>query len=42
MGRAAGSIDEETSCVVVQYPDILGRIDDLTKLAEAAMRRARC
>lgn len=31
----AGSIDKDTSCVVVQYPDILGRIDDMTKLAEA-------
>ncbi|MGB7370179.1 aminomethyl-transferring glycine dehydrogenase subunit GcvPA [Erythrobacter sp.] len=31
-----GRIDEETSCVVVQYPDILGRISDLSKLAEAA------
>ncbi|AQR73756.1 aminomethyl-transferring glycine dehydrogenase subunit GcvPA [Sphingomonas sp. LM7] len=29
-------IDDETSCVVVQYPDILGRIGDLSKLAEAA------
>jgi glycine cleavage system P protein (glycine dehydrogenase) subunit 1 len=29
-------IDEETACVVVQYPDILGRISDLTPLAEAA------
>ncbi|MEJ7934007.1 aminomethyl-transferring glycine dehydrogenase subunit GcvPA [Sphingobium sp. AN558] len=29
-------IDKETSCVVVQYPDILGRISDLTPLAEAA------
>lgn len=29
-------IDEQTSCVVVQYPDILGRIADLTPLAEAA------
>lgn len=28
-------IDKEVSCVVVQYPDILGRIDDMTKLAEA-------
>jgi len=26
-------IDSETSCVVVQYPDILGRIADLTDLA---------
>ncbi|MDO9362363.1 MAG: aminomethyl-transferring glycine dehydrogenase subunit GcvPA [Sphingopyxis sp.] len=31
----ADSIDKETSCVVVQYPDILGRIDDMTKLADA-------
>ncbi|WP_379545608.1 aminomethyl-transferring glycine dehydrogenase subunit GcvPA [Qipengyuania sp. DSG2-2] len=29
-------IDEETSCVVVQYPDILGRVNDLTEIAEAA------
>ena len=29
-------IDDQTSCVVVQYPDILGRIGDLSKLAEAA------
>ncbi|MCW3798826.1 aminomethyl-transferring glycine dehydrogenase subunit GcvPA [Sphingomonas sp. BN140010] len=31
-----GQIDGETSAVVVQYPDILGRIADLTPLAEAA------
>jgi glycine dehydrogenase subunit 1 len=30
----ASAIDKDTSCVVVQYPDILGRIDDMTKLAE--------
>jgi glycine dehydrogenase subunit 1 len=30
------SIDGETSCVVVQYPDILGRISDLSELAERA------
>ncbi|MFB0612680.1 aminomethyl-transferring glycine dehydrogenase subunit GcvPA [Aurantiacibacter poecillastricola] len=29
-------IDEETSCVVVQYPDIMGRISDLPRIAEAA------
>jgi glycine dehydrogenase subunit 1 len=29
-------INKDTSCVVVQYPDILGRIADLTPLAEAA------
>jgi glycine dehydrogenase subunit 1 len=29
-------IDEDTACVVVQYPDILGRISDLTPVAEAA------
>jgi len=32
----AAGIDEETSCVVVQYPDILGRIGDLSPLADAA------
>ena len=30
------AIDGETSCVVVQYPDILGRIGDLSPIAEAA------
>ena len=30
------AIDGDTSCVVVQYPDILGRIADLTPIAEAA------
>lgn len=30
------AIDAETSCVVVQYPDILGRIPDLAKIADAA------
>jgi glycine dehydrogenase subunit 1 len=34
--RLIASIDSETSCVVVQYPDILGRIADLTPIAEAA------
>ncbi|MEM7701260.1 MAG: aminomethyl-transferring glycine dehydrogenase subunit GcvPA [Pseudomonadota bacterium] len=29
-------IDEDTACVVVQYPDILGRPSDLTQIAEAA------
>jgi glycine dehydrogenase subunit 1 len=29
-------IDEDTACVVVQYPDILGRISDLAPVAEAA------
>lgn len=29
-------IDENTSCVVVQYPDILGRLPNLTEIAEAA------
>jgi glycine dehydrogenase subunit 1 len=31
-----GRINSETSCVVVQYPDILGRIDDLSALAAKA------
>ena len=30
------SIDGETACVVVQYPDILGRIPDLARIGEAA------
>ena len=30
----ADSIDAETSCVVVQYPDILGRIGEMSDLAE--------
>ncbi|MCV0384292.1 MAG: aminomethyl-transferring glycine dehydrogenase subunit GcvPA [Erythrobacter sp.] len=29
-------IDERTSCVVVQYPDILGRLTDLQQIADAA------
>jgi glycine dehydrogenase subunit 1 len=28
------AIDKDTSCVVVQYPDILGRISDLSALAD--------
>jgi glycine dehydrogenase subunit 1 len=32
----AGMVGDDTSCVVVQYPDVLGRIADLTPLAEAA------
>jgi len=34
--RFLAGIDAETSAVVVQYPDILGRITDLTPIAEAA------
>jgi glycine dehydrogenase subunit 1 len=34
--RLVDTVDDETSCVVVQYPDILGRIDDLTALAAKA------
>ncbi|MCC6924808.1 aminomethyl-transferring glycine dehydrogenase subunit GcvPA [Novosphingobium sp.] len=30
------AIDDQTSCVVVQYPDILGRVTDLAAIAEAA------
>ena len=32
-------IDDDTSCVVVQYPDILGRIADLRPLADACHAR---
>jgi glycine dehydrogenase subunit 1 len=34
--RLIAAIDEETSAVVVQYPDILGRIADLEPIAQAA------
>jgi glycine dehydrogenase subunit 1 len=34
--RLLAKIDGETSAVVVQYPDILGRITDLAPIAEAA------
>ena len=34
--RLLAGIDGETSCVVVQYPDILGRIGDLTEIAAKA------
>jgi len=34
--RLIAGIDGETSAVVVQYPDILGRITDLAPIAEAA------
>jgi glycine dehydrogenase subunit 1 len=34
--RLLAAIDGETSAVVVQYPDILGRITDLAPIAEAA------
>jgi glycine dehydrogenase subunit 1 len=34
LARLADAIDGETSAVVVQYPDILGRIGDLSELAE--------
>jgi glycine dehydrogenase subunit 1 len=34
--RLLASIDKDTSCVVVQYPDILGRITDLSNIAAKA------
>ena len=34
--RLLAAIDKDTSCVVVQYPDILGRITDLTPIADKA------
>ncbi len=37
--RLIASINGETSAVVVQYPDILGRITDLALIAEAAHAR---
>jgi glycine dehydrogenase subunit 1 len=35
VARLIAAIDSETSCVVVQNPGILGRVADLTELAEA-------
>ena len=37
--RLIGRIDDDTSCVVVQYPDLLGRIADLRLLADACHAR---
>lgn len=37
--RLIAAIDDQTSCVVVQYPDILGRITNLTPIAEAAQAK---
>jgi glycine dehydrogenase subunit 1 len=34
--RLLGAIDDQTSCVVVQYPDILGRIEDVSAIAAKA------
>jgi glycine dehydrogenase subunit 1 len=31
----AAAVDGDTGCVVVQYPDVLGRIGDMTALADA-------
>ncbi|MBC2665000.1 aminomethyl-transferring glycine dehydrogenase subunit GcvPA [Novosphingobium flavum] len=33
------AIDGETSCVVVQYPDVLGRVPDLAAIAAAAQAK---
>jgi glycine dehydrogenase subunit 1 len=41
-GAIARCGDGETSCVVVQYPDILGRIADLSELAERAHAAGAC
>jgi len=35
-GSLLDQIDDDTNCVVVQYPDILGRIEDMSALAEKA------
>ena len=32
----ASMIDDQTACVIVQYPDVFGRIRDFTALADAA------
>jgi len=38
-GELTGLLDQNTACVVVQYPDFLGHIEDLTPLARAAHAR---
>lgn len=39
VGALIAAIDDDTSCVVVQYPDILGRIADLSELAAACQAK---
>jgi glycine dehydrogenase subunit 1 len=39
LDRLIAAVDDDTSCVVVQYPDILGRIADLRPLATACHAR---
>lgn len=39
LDRLLEAVDGETSCVVVQYPDILGRIGDLSELAARAHQK---
>jgi len=34
--QLAGLLDRETACVIVQYPDFLGRFEDLSDLGQAA------
>jgi len=36
LGGIAEAIDDETACVVIQTPDVFGRIHDLTAIAEKA------
>jgi glycine dehydrogenase subunit 1 len=38
-GELIAQINEQTACVVVQYPDILGRIPNLAVIAEAAQAK---
>jgi glycine dehydrogenase subunit 1 len=34
--RPADLVDEDTACLIVQYPDFLGRFEDLSDISEAA------
>jgi glycine dehydrogenase subunit 1 len=36
IGGLTDLLDKETACMVVQYPDFLGRVEDLTPIAETA------
>ncbi len=38
-GKLVDALDDATACVVVQYPDVLGRIPDLAVIAAAAQAK---
>jgi glycine dehydrogenase subunit 1 len=36
VGKPTDLLDQETACIVVQYPDFVGRVEDLAPIAKAA------